>query len=82
MPFFGMLNRVAFVRTDVSDELSASTIRVTRIGEQGTLAVTSSVRRRSYSLMERCQRFLATRHSRLQDSEIVSAAEGEVRTFR
>jgi hypothetical protein len=39
----GMLRRVALVRTDVSEELSAS-IRVTRIGEQGTtLAVTSVV---------------------------------------
>jgi hypothetical protein len=40
-----MLRRVAFVRTDVSEELSASFIRVTRIGELGTkLAVTSSRR--------------------------------------
>jgi hypothetical protein len=40
-----MLRRVAFVRTDVSEELSASFIRVTRIGELETmLAVTSSRR--------------------------------------
>jgi hypothetical protein len=32
----GMLNHVALVRTDVSEELSASFIRVTRIGELGT----------------------------------------------
>jgi hypothetical protein len=31
-----------FVRSDVSEELSASFIRVTRIGELGTLAVTSN----------------------------------------
>jgi hypothetical protein len=31
----GMLGRVAFVRTDVSRERSASIIRVTRIGEAG-----------------------------------------------
>jgi hypothetical protein len=31
----GMLYRVALVRTDVSEELSASIIRVTRIGELG-----------------------------------------------
>jgi hypothetical protein len=38
----GMLRRVALVRTDVSEELSASFFRVTRIGELGTtLAVTS-----------------------------------------
>jgi hypothetical protein len=43
-----MLSRVALVRTDVLEELSASFIRVTRLGELGTtLAVTSnrSVRR-------------------------------------
>jgi hypothetical protein len=31
-----MLRRVALVRTDVSEELSASFIRVTRIGELAT----------------------------------------------
>jgi hypothetical protein len=39
----GMLRRVALVRTDVSEERSASFIRVTRIAELGTmLAVTSN----------------------------------------
>jgi hypothetical protein len=42
----GMLRRVALVRTDVSEELSASFIRATRIGEIGTtLAVTSNRRK-------------------------------------
>jgi hypothetical protein len=42
---WGMLCPVALVRTDVSEELSASFIRVTRIGELGTtLAVTSMLR--------------------------------------
>jgi hypothetical protein len=40
----GMLRRVALVRTDVSEELSASFISVIRIGELGTLAVTSNRR--------------------------------------
>jgi hypothetical protein len=41
----GMLRRVALVRTDVSEEISASFIRATRIGELGTkLAVTSNRR--------------------------------------
>jgi hypothetical protein len=41
----GMLRRVALVRTDVLEELSASFIRVTRIDELGTtLAVTSNRR--------------------------------------
>jgi hypothetical protein len=39
----GMLCRVALVRTDISEELSASFIRVTRIGEpETTLTVTSN----------------------------------------
>jgi hypothetical protein len=41
----GMLRRVALVITDVSDELSASIIRVTRIGElETTIALTSNRR--------------------------------------
>jgi hypothetical protein len=41
----GMLRRVALVITDVSEEISASFIRVARIGELGTtLAVTSNRR--------------------------------------
>jgi hypothetical protein len=43
----GMLRRVVLVRTEVSEELSASIIRVTRIGElETTLGVTSN--RRTY----------------------------------
>jgi hypothetical protein len=44
MSFSGMLGRVTLVRTEVSEKLSASIIRVTRIGELGTLAVTSNLR--------------------------------------
>jgi hypothetical protein len=45
MVISGMLRRVVLVRTDVSEERSASFIRVTRIGELGTtLAVTSNRR--------------------------------------
>jgi hypothetical protein len=36
----GMLRCMALVRTDVLEELSGSIIRVSRIGELGTLAVT------------------------------------------
>jgi DNA-binding TFAR19-related protein (PDSD5 family) len=50
----GMLRRVALVRTDVSEELSASFIRMTRVGEIGTtLAVTgnrSTLRRNTKSV--------------------------------
>jgi hypothetical protein len=38
----GMLRRVALIRTDAAEELSASIIRVTRIGELRTSAVTSN----------------------------------------
>jgi hypothetical protein len=40
-----MLRRVALVRTDVSEERSASFIRVTRIGELGTMLAVTSNRR-------------------------------------
>jgi hypothetical protein len=40
----GMLRLVALVRSDVSEEISASFIRVTRIGELGTtLAITNNI---------------------------------------
>jgi hypothetical protein len=44
MPSAGMLRRVALVRTDVLEEHSASIIRVTRIGELGTMLAVSSNR--------------------------------------
>jgi hypothetical protein len=40
-----MLRLVAPVRTDVSEECSASIIRVTRIGELGTMLAVTSKRR-------------------------------------
>jgi hypothetical protein len=44
MPSSGMFRRVPLVRTNVSEELGASIIRVIRMGELGTtLAVTSSI---------------------------------------
>jgi hypothetical protein len=41
----GILRRAALVRTEVSEELSASFIRVTRIGELGTMLAVTSNRR-------------------------------------
>jgi hypothetical protein len=41
----GMLRRVYLVRTDVSEESSASFIRVTRIGELATTLAATSNRR-------------------------------------
>jgi hypothetical protein len=55
-----MLRRVALGITDVSEELSASFIRVTRIGEVGTtLAVISyrrTLRRNTMSVLSRATR--------------------------
>jgi DNA-binding TFAR19-related protein (PDSD5 family) len=45
MPASEMLRRVALVRTDVSEELSAPIIKVTRVGELGMLAITSNERK-------------------------------------
>jgi hypothetical protein len=45
MPSSGMLRRVGLVKTDVSEEHSASFIRVTIIGELGTTLAVSSNRR-------------------------------------
>jgi hypothetical protein len=62
----GMLRRVVIVRTDVSEELSASFIRVTRIGELGTtLAVTSRLKQRQ-------------RHIRLQHPDKSAVAEHSI----
>jgi hypothetical protein len=40
-----MLRRVALVRTDVSEERSASIIRVTKVDEPGTTVAVTSNRR-------------------------------------
>jgi hypothetical protein len=45
MPSSGMIRRVALVGTDVSDELSASIIKVTRTGDLGTTLAVPNTRR-------------------------------------
>jgi hypothetical protein len=50
----GMLRRVALVRTDVLQELSASFIRVIRIGELGTKLSATSNRRTLHALVASC----------------------------
>jgi hypothetical protein len=75
----GMLRRVALVRTDVSEELSASFIRVTRIGELGTtLAATSNRRtlRRNTSVLTR-----ATRHNIPEDTILHSHRRGNLKSY-
>jgi hypothetical protein len=57
-----MLRRVALVRTEVSEELGASIIKVTRIGELGTtLAVTTN--RRTLRRNTKCVRRLVVTYS-------------------
>jgi hypothetical protein len=54
-----MLRRVALVRTDVSEELNASVIRVTRIAELGTtLAATSNRRTQRRNILRSVRRLL------------------------
>jgi hypothetical protein len=77
----GMLRRVALVRTDVSEELSAPFIRVTRIGELGTtLAVTSNrrtLRRNTKSVLTR-----ATRCNIPEDTILHSHRRENLKSYR
>jgi hypothetical protein len=59
---YGKLRRVALVRTDVSEELSASFIRVTRIGELGKTLAISSQRTSAASYSQRCSHFTDSCH--------------------
>jgi hypothetical protein len=56
----GMLRRAALVRTDVSEELGASFIRMTRIGELGTTLVVISNRLTHFVLLRCVRRLLGT----------------------
>jgi hypothetical protein len=72
----GMLRRVALVRTDVSEELSPSFIRVTRICELGTTPVLTSNRRTlrrttNYLVLLRSVRRLLVRTSVVPSSQIL-----------
>jgi hypothetical protein len=61
----GMLRRVVLVRTDISEELSASFIRVTRIGEVGTTLAVSSKGRKLRRLLVTASVVLVHRFSSL-----------------
>jgi hypothetical protein len=43
MASFGMLRHVALLRTDVLEEISASFIKLTRIGVQGKIQFSASI---------------------------------------
>jgi hypothetical protein len=59
----GMLRREVLVRTDVSEELNASIVKVTRLGELGTtLALTSN--RRTLQRNNKCMVFgISSQHA-------------------
>jgi hypothetical protein len=80
-----MLRHVTLVRTDVSEELSTYFITVTRIGELGTLAVTSnrSTLRRNTKILflHSVRRLLVT--AKVPSSPIlVTVMEGGAKFFR
>jgi hypothetical protein len=81
----GMLCREALVRTDVSEEPSASFIRVTRIGELGTtLAVTSNRRtlmKEALSSSETSVLKRATRHNIPEDTILHSHRRENLKSY-
>jgi hypothetical protein len=68
----GMLCRVALVRTDVSEELSPSFIKVTRIGELGTTLAATSNRRTHLVFLRSVRRLLVTVSVVLSSSILVT----------
>jgi hypothetical protein len=64
----GMLRHVALVRTDISEELSIFILRATRLGELGTLAITSNQR------MLRELVFLCSVHQLLVTASVVPSS--------
>jgi hypothetical protein len=76
----GMLRRVALVRTDVSEDLSASFIRVTGIGELGTTLAVSSNRRTLRRNTETSVLTTATRRN-IPDDTILQILERAIQRY-
>jgi hypothetical protein len=75
----GMLRRVALVTTDVSEEPSASFIRVTRIGELGTIQAAISNRRSGRRLLVASSPILVTLMKEALGSSETSVLTGATR---
>jgi hypothetical protein len=72
-----MLRRVALVRTDVSEELSASFIRVRRIDELGTTLMKEALRSSETSVITR-----ATRRNIPEDAILHSHRRGNLKSYK
>jgi hypothetical protein len=77
----GMLRRVALVRTDVSEELTASFIRVTRIGELETILDVTSNRRTLRRNTETSVLTRATRRTIPEDTIVHSHRRVNLRSY-
>jgi hypothetical protein len=78
-----MLRRVALVRFDVSEEPSVSIIWVTRIGELGTLAVTSNRRRlrRGAKFLRNVGSYKSTRRKIPEDATLHSHRRENIKSY-
>jgi hypothetical protein len=77
----GLLRRVALVRTDVSEELGASFIRVTKIGELGTTQAATSNRRKLRSISSQ-RTSVATRRNNPEDTILHSHRRENLKSYK